>query len=105
MAAKKAPRNSKTPATRTPRSGEFPIVCIGASAGGLEAFTKLLENLPPKTGMAFVIIQHLEPNHPSALPPLLDKKSPLPVVEARHGVRVLRDHVYVIPPDAIMTLS
>ncbi len=55
--------------------------------------------------MAFVIIQHLDPTHQSVLSPLLDKKSVLPVVEAKEGVRVQKDHVYVIPPDSLMTIS
>jgi two-component system CheB/CheR fusion protein len=55
--------------------------------------------------MAYVLIQHLDPNHPSALPPLLSKKTSLPVKEAKDGVRVQRDRVYVIPPDTVMTLS
>src|SRR5262245_46044040 len=103
MASKKTPRRNKT---RSPaESKKFPIVCIGASAGGLDAFTRLLENLAPGTGMGYVIIQHLDPSHPSVLPPLLAKKSVLPVTEAKDGLRVQRDRVYVIPPDAVMTLS
>jgi two-component system CheB/CheR fusion protein len=87
------------------RDGSFPIVCIGASAGGLDAFSKLLESLPASTGMGFVIIQHLDPSHPSALPPILAKRSPIPVVEARERMKVQRDHAYVIPPDASMIIS
>jgi two-component system CheB/CheR fusion protein len=102
MASKKSP---KSKLRNSAVSRRFPIACIGASAGGLDAFTKLLENLPASTGMAFVIIQHLDPSHPSVLPPLLSKKSVLPVTEARDGARVQRDHVYVIPPDTIMTVS
>jgi two-component system, chemotaxis family, CheB/CheR fusion protein len=103
MASKK-PGKKKAPGPSMPGSS-FPIVCIGASAGGLEAFTRLLEGLPKETGMGFVVIQHLDPNHPSALPPLLAKKSTLPVTEAKNGMRVKKDHVYVLPPDAIMTIS
>jgi two-component system CheB/CheR fusion protein len=83
----------------------FPVVCVGASAGGLEAFTRFLGNLATDTGMAFVIIQHLDPSHPSVLPPLLAKKSTLPVTEAKESVRVQPNRVYVIPPDRIMTIS
>jgi two-component system CheB/CheR fusion protein len=53
----------------------FPIVAIGASAGGIEAISKLLENLSPKLGMAYVIIQHLAPDHESILPELLERKN------------------------------
>jgi two-component system CheB/CheR fusion protein len=103
MASRKPSHKAKP---REPREArKFPIVCIGASAGGLEAFTKLLENLPATTGMGFVIIQHLDPSHPSVLPPLLGKKTALPVAEARDGLRVQRDRVYVIPPDTIMTIT
>src|SRR5947209_15938696 len=56
----------------------FPIVDVGASAGGLEAFTQLLENLPPSTGMAYVLIQHLDPTHASQLAEILSRKSPMP---------------------------
>src|SRR4051812_22452282 len=80
-----SPKKNSRPKTRGRRATkalEFPIVCVGASAGGLEAFIRLLETLPPDIGMAFIIIQHLDPTHVSVLPPLLAKKSTLPVVEA-----------------------
>src|SRR5262245_32803864 len=105
MAPRKPARKQKVSATARSQDQRFPIVCIGASAGGLDAFTRLLESLPKETGLGFVVIQHLDPSHPSVLPPLLSKKSPLPVTEAKDGVRVQRDHVYVIPPDTVMTLS
>jgi two-component system CheB/CheR fusion protein len=105
MASKKFSRKPKAKPDGAHSAKKFPIVCIGGSAGGLDAFSRLLETLPPSTGMGFVIIQHLDPSHPSALPPLLNKKSPMPVTEAKEGVRVLRDHVYVIPPDSVMTIS
>jgi len=101
--SRKKPRNLRRRA-KTAKDA-FPIVCVGASAGGLEAFTRLLETLPPDIGMAFVIIQHLDPNHPSALSPLLAKKSALPVMEALEGTRVKPNQVYVIPPDTVMTIS
>ena len=88
-----------------PRPGpSFPIVAAGASAGGLAAFTALLKALPPKTGMAFVLIQHLEPNHPSALASLLSKATEMPVVEVTDGIAVEPNHVYVIPPSKKMTI-
>jgi two-component system CheB/CheR fusion protein len=107
MAAKRSPPQGGPPSNGGEKKspGGFPIVCIGASAGGLDAFTRLLENLGTTTGMGFVIIQHLDPTHPSALPPLLAKKSTLPVTEARDGVRIQPNRVYVIPPDTVMTLS
>ncbi|MBI3006493.1 MAG: PAS domain-containing protein [Ignavibacteriales bacterium] len=83
----------------------FPIVGVGASAGGFEAFTRLLSNLPADTGMAFVLVQHLDPAHESMLTELLSRKTTLPVKEAREGMKVEPNHVYVIPRDASMTIS
>jgi two-component system CheB/CheR fusion protein len=80
----------------------FPIVGIGASAGGLEAFSELLHNLPEQTGMAFVLVQHLDPKHDSALPEILGRTTELPVEEVTDGTVVEADHVYVIPANAGM---
>ena len=82
----------------------FPIVGIGASAGGLEAFSELLRNLPEKTGMAFVLVQHLDPNHESTLPEILGRTTKLPVKEVIDGTRVQPDHVYVIPANTSMVI-
>src|SRR5664280_2119021 len=81
------------------------VAGIGASAGGLEAFSALLENLPADTGMAFVFVQHLDPKHPSLLTHLLSAKTAMSVTEVTDGVRVAPDHVYVVPPGADMTLE
>src|SRR5262245_22116042 len=71
-----------------PRSEpDFPIVGVGASAGGLEAFSQLLGALPPKPGLAIILIQHLAPQHASALPSLLAGVSTCPVVQAREGMQ------------------
>jgi two-component system, chemotaxis family, CheB/CheR fusion protein len=86
------------------RNGPFPVVGIGASAGGLEAFTDLLKHLPPDTGMAFVLVQHLAPKHGSVLTELLSKASRIPVEEVRDGMTVKPDHVYVIPPNTNMAI-
>jgi two-component system CheB/CheR fusion protein len=82
----------------------FPVVAVGASAGGLAAFTALLKALPSKSGMAFVLIQHLEPKHESALTILLSKATRMPVVEVSDGIAVEPSHVYVIPPNKNMTI-
>src|SRR6266446_9082749 len=82
------------------RNEPFPIVGIGASAGGLEAFTKLLKHLPADTGMGFVLVQHLDPVHESALTQLLTRATSMPVREITHNLRVKPDHVYIIPPNA-----
>lgn len=81
------------------------IVGIGASAGGLEAFTAFFAHLPPDSGMAFVLVQHLAPDHKSMLTEILDRGSPIPVVEAQHGMRIEPNRVHVIPPDATLTIQ
>ena len=81
---------------RPPRS-DFPVVGVGASAGGLEAFRQLLGALPSDTGMAFVLVQHLDPSHESILAELLAKGSRMPVSEVRGDTAVEPDHVYVTP--------
>lgn len=80
------------------------IAGIGASAGGLEAFTQLLQHLPPKTGMAFVLVQHLDPGHESALPQILSRLTKMPVREAVNNLAVAADHVYIIAPNTDMRL-
>jgi two-component system, chemotaxis family, CheB/CheR fusion protein len=84
---------------------KFPIVGVGASAGGLESFALLLESLPAKTGMAFVLVQHLDPNYKSMLSELLARKTIIPLMEAQNGMRVEPDHVYLIPPNKDMTIG
>ena len=81
------------------------IVGVGASAGGLEAFTELLGNLPDDTGMAFVLIQHLDPRHESHLTELLSKPSKMPVSEVKGETRVEGNHVYIIPPGCNLSIS
>ena len=74
------------------------IVGVGASAGGLEAFTELLSQLPDNTGLAFVLIQHLDPSHESHLTELLSKASKMPVSEVNGETRAEANHVYVVSP-------
>ena len=83
----------------------FSVVGVGASAGGLEAFEQLLKELPADTGMAFVLVQHLAPKHESILSELLAKATKMPVVEVTQGMPVRANHIYVIPPNADMTLD
>ena len=83
----------------------FPIVGIAASAGGLEAFIELLTYLPIDTGMAFVLIQHLAPDHKSLLTEILAKKTKMPVNEVVDGVMVEPNHVYIIAPNTKMILA
>ena len=91
-------RDMKEPATGP--STAFPIVGVGASAGGMEAFSELLRHLPMGSGLAFVLIQHLDPTHPSYLSEALARSTSLPVLEIKDGMRVEPDHVYVIPSTA-----
>ena len=77
----------------------FPIVGIGASAGGLEACSELLEHLPADTGMAFVLVQHLDPSHKSMLAELLGRTTAMPIDEVVDGTRVEPNHAYIIPPN------
>src|SRR3954452_12248560 len=83
----------------------LPVVGMGASAGGLEAFTAVLRNVPADTGMAFVLVQHLDPKHESLLVDLLSKSTSMPVTAARDGEPVASNHVYVIPPNANLEIS
>ena len=100
------PRPANDPDTDPrPPSAPFPIVGIGASAGGLEAFTEILRALPPDTGMAFVVIQHLDPTHASMLTDILSRATPMPVTEVTDQMLVQPNHVYVIPPRVTMGIT
>src|SRR5512142_3160885 len=102
---KAKPAQSKPTPIAPPKEHHFPVVGIGASAGGLEAFSNLLPHLPVDTGMAFVLVQHLDPSHESALVELLSRKTGMPVREVTNNLPVEANHVYVIPPNASMTLQ
>ena len=80
------------------------VVGVGASAGGLEACSELLRNLPANTGMAFVLVQHLDPHHESILADLLGNYTRMPVMQVHGDIPVTPDHVYVIPPNATMVI-
>jgi two-component system, chemotaxis family, CheB/CheR fusion protein len=95
------PRKSRS----SPIRSSFPIVAIGASAGGLEAFSNLLRALPPEPGVALVFIPHLDPTHESALVELLSRTTRLPVHRATEGLTVSSNTVYVLPPNSDMTIS
>ncbi len=89
---------------RKRRSKPFPIVAIGASAGGLEAITELLKSLPPDTGMSYVYIQHLDPSRESHLPTILGRVTKMKVLEAKHLVPIERNHLYILPPNKSMAI-
>ncbi len=82
----------------------FPIVGVGASAGGLEAFSQLLQRLDTTTGMAFVLIQHLDPKRESLLSEILGKSTHMPVTEVSDGVKIAPDHIFIIPPNTRMMI-
>lgn len=92
------------PADDGPAAVPFPVVGVGASAGGLEAYTELLEALPADPGMAFLMVSHLDPDHKSQLPDILARVSRMPVKEVAQGMAVEKDHVYVIPPATNMAM-
>lgn len=111
--AKKATATTKKPAKgstkakpveRAERSGEqkkgqFYVVGIGASAGGLEAFERFFQNMPTRTNLAFVLVPHLDPTHSSILPKLVQKHTKMEVIQASDGVEVTPGRVYVIGPN------
>ena len=109
MAMKKSQRATPTRKAKQTVAAEaassFPIVGVGASAGGLEAVTQLLRTLPGDARMAIVLVQHLAPGQPSALVSLLSRITKMSIAEAKNGMRVERGHVYVIPPNKVMRIA
>ena len=85
-------------------SNNFPIVGIGASAGGLEAFEIFFKACPPDTGMAFVLVPHLSPDHHSLLAEILQRCTAMPVAQALDKIQVQPNHIYIIPPDRDMAI-
>src|ERR1051326_8285921 len=83
----------------------FPVVAIGASAGGLEAFRALLAALPVRTGMAFILVQHLDPTHASMLADLLSPHTGMTVLEASQDLPLAPNHVFVIPPGRFLAVT
>jgi hypothetical protein len=105
-AGRRVPRVTTDGATHSRDAGRsFPIVGIGASAGGLEAFSALLKRLPLDTGMGFVLVQHLDPEHDSALTQLLGRATSLPVHEVTNNLHVEPHHVHVIPPNTNLSIA
>jgi two-component system CheB/CheR fusion protein len=87
-----------------PRERDFPVVGIGASAGGLDAVRKLLDAFPASSGMAFILVLHLDPTHESLMVELLAGHTKMKVQQAADGVRLEREHVYVIPPGSYLAI-
>src|SRR5579859_719584 len=86
-------------------ASRFPVVGIGASAGGLEAVTSLLKELQSHLRMAYVLVLHLDPARESKVSEILARTTPIPVLQVRDGMRVEPDHIYVIPPNCDMTID
>lgn len=101
-----SPARKSSPVKNTAlQKNTFPVVAVGASAGGLEAYTELFHALPADTGMAFVVVQHLDPSHTSMLAEILAKATQMPVEEVKSGVKAARNRVYVIPPNACLAIE
>lgn len=98
---------SKEKATKKPilSTNLFPVVGIGASAGGLDAFKRLLKVIPENSGMAYVLVQHQDPRHESMLPELLQKATSIPVEEITDEIRVEPDHIYIIPSNKMLVAT
>jgi len=90
---------------QSPRTESFRVVCLGGSAGGLEAYTGILRNLPADTGMAFVVATHRGFEHAHLLPHILGRATSMPVVEVEQGMRVEPNRVFVMPAGKDMTVS
>jgi len=99
-----SPATADAPAPAAPPAPPFPIVAIGASAGGLEALEQFLSHVPATSGMAFVVIQHLDPTHRGMLPELLQRATAMAVSQAKNGVKIKPDCVYVIPPNRDLSI-
>jgi two-component system, chemotaxis family, CheB/CheR fusion protein len=102
------PPQPKAPAVTAARTSQFesgfPVVGIGASAGGLEAMEEFFDNMPPETGMAFVVVTHQHPGHTSLLPELLGRQTGMKVIEAKDNTKVEPNHVYVGAPAGYLTM-
>jgi two-component system CheB/CheR fusion protein len=96
------PPTAGAPLAGVPLAGVGCVVGIGASAGGLEACRNLLATIGAATGMAFILVQHLDPTHESMMAELLAGSTAMPVVQATDGLVVQADHLYLIPPGAYL---
>ena len=101
------PRTPEQTDTARPQGGppRCVIVGMGASTGGLAAFETFFTPMPPDSGMAFMLVQHLAPDRASLLPELLAQYTRMPVQQATAALHVEPNHVYIIPPDATMTIA
>jgi two-component system CheB/CheR fusion protein len=100
-----APKALVTPRGLTDDLPDFAVVAVGASAGGFDACKKLLAALPPNLGMAFILVQHLDPTHDSMLVDLLRGHTSMIVVQAAEAMLIERDHLYIIPPGVYLSVA
>ena len=84
---------------------KFPLVGVGASAGGLDSFQKFLKAIPANSGMAYILVQHLSPSHQSILPEILSKATSIPVQEISDDCNIKPDHIYVIPENQMLEIT
>src|SRR5262245_7280322 len=101
---KKLLRSTSEKAGAKPPSSNFPMVGVGASAGGLEALERFLSQMPVDTGMAFVLVTHLAPSHVSMLPELLKRQTKIEVVQAEDRMKVQGNRIHIIPPNTDMAI-
>src|SRR5271155_1518042 len=85
-------------------SRSFPIVGLGASAGGLEALEQFLGHVPKESGLGFVVVQHLDPTHKGIMVELLQRSTAMPVLQIKDRMKIKPDHVYVIPPNKDLSI-
>jgi two-component system CheB/CheR fusion protein len=102
--AKKMEDSHKAANLQNPIKTNFPIVGIGASAGGLEAYESFFKNMPSNCGMAFILVSHLDPTHVSILPELIRKQTKMKVLQIEDGQKVAQNHIYVIPPNKDLSI-
>ncbi len=98
-------RDAQEAAWRASEGEHLLVVGVGASAGGLDAFERFLRRVPPASGIAFVLVQHLDPEHESILAEILGRATEMPVEFAKDGDGLEPDHVYVMPRDAALLLE
>jgi two-component system CheB/CheR fusion protein len=102
---KRRPQAAKVSVPARRENGDLVVVGLGASAGGVQAFTEFFKALPADTGMAFVIIQHLDPTHESMLPDIISRLTSMPVMQVRQTTTIEPNCVYVLPPNREITIN
>ena len=83
----------------------FPVAGIGASAGGLEAYRQLLKTIPENSGVAYILVQHLDPTHESMLPEILSKATAVPIHQVTNNINLAPDNIYILPSNKLLVAS